>query len=397
MFSRDPAPVLRRPDQITDRSLRVVLGGVSRDEVRAVLAETAEGYRAVFEEVDRLRTELAAISAQLVAAHDGEREATRIISRAEAEAGAIRQAARDRVAALDSDGGGRLAALRQQAEAGRAELATLTARRNDARARLAAVLQGELEALGSLLAVASDAPGNAVPDARVDETALPAAPAAEAWSAEDIESALRAHNGHGRAADARDASSDSDPDLDAELGQASPARRYLRPAALTGAGLAACALAAVIAFPRGGPGPAEAASRSAARIAPPSAPAGRHSTAPVSAAASGTAGGSIAPVAAESSTAASGLPATSSLPGNSSPAPLVLRVQAIRPCWIGITINGRKESRLLGQSEELVRESTSDIVLRVGDAGALVVFVNDRRLAPLGSEGEVVTKRITAP
>jgi hypothetical protein len=73
-----------------------------------------------------------------------------------------------------------------------------------------------------------------------------------------------------------------------------------------------------------------------------------------------------------------------------------MRVQAIRPCWIGITINGRKESRLLGQSEELVRESTSDIVLRVGDAGALVVFVNDQRLAPLGGEGEVVTKRITA-
>ena len=51
MFSRDPVPVLRRPDQITDRSLRVVFGGVSRDEVRAVLAETAEGYQAVFDQV----------------------------------------------------------------------------------------------------------------------------------------------------------------------------------------------------------------------------------------------------------------------------------------------------------------------------------------------------------
>ena len=399
MFSRDPAPVLRRPDQITDRSLRVVFGGVSRDEVRAVLAETAEGYRAVFEEVDRLRGELAAISAQLVAAHDGEREATRIISRAEAEAGAIRRAARARVAALEDDGDGRLAELRRQADAARAELAALTARSTEARARLAAVLQDEIEELGSLSARASEAAGNAGPVAHPgnDESDLAPAPPVEAWSAEDIESALRAHDGHGIAADAPDAPSDTDAGFDAELEEASPGRRYLRPVALTAAGLAACALVAVIAFPRGGPEPAEAASRSAARpVASRYAPAARHTTGSVGAAASGTAGASAAHAVPESSAADSRVPGASSPPRNSSPAPLVLRVQAIRPCWLGITINGRKESRLLGQSEELVRESTSDIVLRVGDAGALVVFVNDRRLPPLGGEGEVVTKRITA-
>lgn len=399
MFSRDPAPVLRRPDQFTDRSLRVVFGGVSRDEVRAVLAETAEGYQAVFEEVDRLRSELAAISAQLVAAHDGEREATRIISRAEAEAGAIRQAARDRVAALEDDSDRRVAALRQQAEAARAELAEVTARCTEARARLAGVLQGEIEALGSLITGASEAAGQAepVPDSRVDESDRAPAPPAEAWSAEDIESALRAHNGHGMGANPPDASSDSDAALDAELEEASPGRRYLRPVALTAAGLAACALVAAIAFPRGGPEPAEAAPRSPAHTAAsPYAPAERHAIAPVSTAASGTAGASAAHAASEPSAADVRLPGVSSPPGDSSPRRLVLRVQAIRPCWIGITINGRKESRLLGQSEELVRESTSDIVLRVGDAGALVVFVNDQRLAPLGAEGEVVTKRITA-
>jgi hypothetical protein len=72
-------------------------------------------------------------------------------------------------------------------------------------------------------------------------------------------------------------------------------------------------------------------------------------------------------------------------------------MEALRPCWIGITVGDRKESRLLGQGEEVVRESRSDIVLRVGDAGALVVTVNDRRLPPLGVDGEVVTKRISRP
>jgi hypothetical protein len=392
-------PVLRRPDQITDRSLRVVFGGVSRDEVRAVLAETAEGYQAVFDQVGQLRTELAAISAQLVAAHDGEREATRIISRAEAEAGAIRQAARDRVAALEDEGDGRLAALRQQADAARSELKALTARCTEARARLAGVLQGEIEGLGALISGASESVDNAgpLPEPHDDERDVAPAPPIEAWSAEDIESALRAHNGHGMAADAPDAPSDSDDGFDAELEETSPARRYLRPVALTAAGLAACALVAVTAFPRGGPEPAEAASRPAAHsTVPPSAPSAHQGTGPINAAASGTAGASAAHAVPASSTAAVTLPAVSNPPATSSPAPLVMRVQAIRPCWIGITINGRKESRLLGQSEELVRESTSDIVLRVGDAGALVVFVNDQRLAPLGGEGEVVTKRITA-
>jgi hypothetical protein len=353
----------------------------------------------VFVVVDRLRPDLAAISAQLVAAHDGEREATRIISRAEADAGAIRQAARDRVAALEKDGDGRLAELRQQADAARAELAALTARCTERRARLAGVLQGEIAALGSLITDASDAAGSAGPLRDSDDhgSDLAPAPSVEAWSTEDIESALRAHNGHGTAADTRDASSDSDDSFEGEPGKTSPVRRYVRPVALTAAGVAACALVAAIAMPRGGPEPAEAASRPAARTA--SSAYGfkeRGGTGSVSGAASGTAGASAAHAASESSAAASVLPGVSSSPATPSPAPLVLRVQALRPCWIGITINGRKESRLLGQSEELVRESTSDIVLRVGDAGALVVFVNDQRLAPLGAEGEVVTKRIAA-
>jgi len=62
-----------------------------------------------------------------------------------------------------------------------------------------------------------------------------------------------------------------------------------------------------------------------------------------------------------------------------------------------VTIGDRKESRLLGQGEEIVREASSDVILRVGDAGALIVTVNDRRLPPLGADGEVVTRRVSVP
>jgi hypothetical protein len=64
---------------------------------------------------------------------------------------------------------------------------------------------------------------------------------------------------------------------------------------------------------------------------------------------------------------------------------------------VRLTVGDQSASMLLEAGAELTREATSDIVLRVGDAGALVVIVNDKAMPPLGREGEVVTRRITRP
>jgi hypothetical protein len=74
-----------------------------------------------------------------------------------------------------------------------------------------------------------------------------------------------------------------------------------------------------------------------------------------------------------------------------------LSIRATSPCWIKLTIGERSESRLLTPGETLTRQSRSDVFLRAGNAAALEVTVNGRKLPPLGPEGSVVTKRISPP
>lgn len=415
-----------RPDQVSDRSLRIVLRGVSPEDVRAVLADAAEGYQTVLGEIDRLRGELEAVNARLAVVHADERETTRIISRAETDAGAIRQKATDRAAELEADAERRIASLLRDAEAERAALEALASQCAGARVRLARVLEREIHDLQTLAAgtgLASPAappageapvplaPGPPPPvEVLCDEPAgdgyepLPAQDAREAWSADDIESALRslASFTDGGASSSSMPSDTEAAAPDAVEGQ--PARRrYLHTFFLTGAGLAGCAVIAMMAFPRTGPDPAEAAPAAAGhRIAaspqPASSQAAPSHSGPSRSAAPAGPSESPAPAAATTAERADEMPmASAGVSAARSPARLVVRMQAARPCWIGVTIEGTRESRLLGQGEELVRESASDILLRAGDAGALVVFVNDRRLPPLGADGEVVTKRIVVP
>jgi DivIVA domain-containing protein len=75
---------------------------------------------------------------------------------------------------------------------------------------------------------------------------------------------------------------------------------------------------------------------------------------------------------------------------------LVLTLTARRACWIGSTLDGgQRLERLLASNETIMLRATNEAVLRIGDATALSVLINNQPTRPLGTTGEVVTHRIT--
>ena len=75
---------------------------------------------------------------------------------------------------------------------------------------------------------------------------------------------------------------------------------------------------------------------------------------------------------------------------------LVLTLTALRSCWIGTVIDGgQRLERLLKPDETVMLHAHDEVVLRVGDAAALSVLINNQPASPLGAAGQVVTKRIS--
>jgi hypothetical protein len=75
---------------------------------------------------------------------------------------------------------------------------------------------------------------------------------------------------------------------------------------------------------------------------------------------------------------------------------LVLTVTARRACWIGSTLDGgQRLERMLVPNETIMLRATNEAVLRIGDATALSILINNQPAKPLGSTGQVVTHRIT--
>ncbi len=75
---------------------------------------------------------------------------------------------------------------------------------------------------------------------------------------------------------------------------------------------------------------------------------------------------------------------------------LLLSVSASRICWLSLTVDGQRTMRrLLQPGEERTIEARREIVLTVGDAGAIRMVVNGAEARPLGRPGEVVTARLT--
>ena len=95
------------------------------------------------------------------------------------------------------------------------------------------------------------------------------------------------------------------------------------------------------------------------------------------------------------------VPAGGARPGTASkvvPASaLTLHLTARRECWVSITADGREVvSRLMGVGEEEAVRAASELLIKVGDAGAVGLRLNGSPLRPLGRPGQVVTLRIDA-
>ena len=75
---------------------------------------------------------------------------------------------------------------------------------------------------------------------------------------------------------------------------------------------------------------------------------------------------------------------------------LVLALTGLRASWINTTLDGgQRMERLLAPNETILLRATTEAILRVGDATAVSVLINNQPARPLGSTGQVVTARIT--
>jgi hypothetical protein len=108
-----------------------------------------------------------------------------------------------------------------------------------------------------------------------------------------------------------------------------------------------------------------------------------------------------APADAASTTAATPPPTTTSTSGPAvaadTPAPrsaLSLLVEARRSSWLRTTVDGQSDTgRMLAQGETVRLRAQQSVSLRVGDAGAVFVSVNNGQPSPLGRDGQVVTRQ----
>lgn len=66
-------------------------------------------------------------------------------------------------------------------------------------------------------------------------------------------------------------------------------------------------------------------------------------------------------------------------------------------CWVSLGVDGAEaDSRLLEAGERVVIEAEHEVVLKVGDAGAVALWINGHPAQPLGESGKVATVRISA-
>jgi cytoskeletal protein RodZ len=77
-------------------------------------------------------------------------------------------------------------------------------------------------------------------------------------------------------------------------------------------------------------------------------------------------------------------------------APLRVDLHATDACWISVTADGEQVAfRSLAQGERLAVRATSEVVLRIGVPGNLVVSINEQRMPASARPGTPVTLRIT--
>src|SRR4051794_34825569 len=134
--------------------------------------------------------------------------------------------------------------------------------------------------------------------------------------------------------------------------------------------------------PASEPGPASTATTAAAVPA---------AAAPPTAAAQGAVP-STAPPAGSPSAAGTGATAGSEAAGDR----FSVQLAATRPCWVSAVVDGKKQiARLMQTGERTTIEVHREMVLTAGDAEALKLTFNGAAAKPLGTAGEVVSRRFT--
>ena len=150
------------------------------------------------------------------------------------------------------------------------------------------------------------------------------------------------------------------------------------------------------------PSPPAAAENKAAPAPPGSTTS--NSSAPAGAQA-GAAPSSTTPPAGDTAAAATPSPAASVPAGQPAPAPaesasaggFTLDVRAKQDCWVAITVDGKSMGNQLmkGSSQQSIHASR-EIVMTVGNAGGLELYLNSKLLPPQGSTGQKRTLTFTA-
>jgi hypothetical protein len=96
------------------------------------------------------------------------------------------------------------------------------------------------------------------------------------------------------------------------------------------------------------------------------------------------------------SPAATETPRTPAAAATETSSNLSLLVEARRPSWLRTTVDGESDAgRTLAQGEKFRITAQRSVSLRVGDAGAVYVSVNNGEAVPLGQAGQVVTRQFT--
>jgi hypothetical protein len=73
-----------------------------------------------------------------------------------------------------------------------------------------------------------------------------------------------------------------------------------------------------------------------------------------------------------------------------------VQLAATRPCWVSAVVDGRKQiDRLMQTGERTTIDVHRELVLTAGDAEALKLTFNGAAARPLGTAGEVVSRRFT--
>ena len=102
------------------------------------------------------------------------------------------------------------------------------------------------------------------------------------------------------------------------------------------------------------------------------------------------------PLAAAPAPARTPPPAGDAVPAAPAPQTMRLELHPTGPCWITLTVDGRRVfSRLVQAGEREVHEARQTAVIDVGDAGAFAFSVNGRPGRSLGEAGQLRTARIT--